>query len=93
MARAIKPRKQEIKGKKRKESLTNAVLASKGVADNRNYRRAICDKSLVIKPIMREKVMSVLTGDIVQAKNFQRTQNNVNKIVGRDGNGKIGATS
>lgn len=82
--------KQEIKGaeKREKESLTNAeVLASKGKelkATIGTIAGLYATSQLVVQPIMREKVnMSVLTGDIVQAKNFQRTQNNVNKIVGK----------
>lgn len=38
---------------------------------------------LVAQPIMRDRVnMATITGDIVQARNLQRTHNQVNKFVG-----------
>lgn len=81
---------QEVKkaSENKKETLTNAeVMANKGKqikATIGTIAGLYASSQLVIQPIMREKVnMAVISGDIVQARNLQATQANVNKVIGK----------
>ncbi len=76
-------KEQRASAEGKKQAKSNEDVIAKGFKTTVGAMATIYGMSqLVVQPIMREKVnMAVLTGDIVQAKNFQRQQANVNKVI------------
>lgn len=78
---------EEKKSRERKTQTNEDVLAGigKGVKTTIGIIAGMYAMSqIVIQPIMREKAnMSILTGDIVQAKNLQRINANTNKLINK----------
>lgn len=76
--------KEQEKAKERTNAEKTTDDFSKGLKRTVGAMASIYSASqLVVQPIMREKTnIAILTGDIVQAKNLQRINTNVNTIIG-----------